>query len=96
MRKIEAEMVQALRARRDWHKDNTRVEEWRGVWRVLLHGHCIYKCGPNGERPLFTLAGWNTATTRSRLRALGVAVSTKGGRAMLRDQIITDDNWYDV
>lgn len=95
MRKIEEEMVAAVRARRPWAKDNTEVRAWSdGEVVVLLHGSAIYK-EFKGRRQ-FNLQGWNTTTTRSRLRALGVPVSTKQGRAMLGADYITEDNWYAV
>lgn len=97
MRKIEREMVAAVRARRPWAKDNTQVViQGDNGLAVLLHGSVIYKevQGRFVRSAFFNLHGWNTATTRSRLRALGVPVHTKNGRAMLGDDYITEDNWY--
>lgn len=97
MRKIEQEMVAAVRARRPWRSGNTEVVIYGddGL-AVSLHGHIIYKEveGRFERSKFFNLQGWNTVTTRSRLRALGIAVSTKQGRAMLGADYITEDNWY--
>ena len=76
MRKIEREMLEAIRTGQDWHKDNTSViDEGNGGGRVFLHGHLIATfadCGGQVFPDLDTLREWPTATTKSRLRALGV------------------------
>ena len=69
MRKIEQRMVAAVRDRRAWHADNTQVRAFDdGRVEVYLHGHHIATVTTNGMS--FTLAGWNTNTTRSRVNAL--------------------------
>lgn len=82
MRQIEKEMAAAINAGRDWKKDNTTVicggVAWdysRNCWEpvracVYLHGNLICKIYPDGRRA-YSTTGWNTATTRSRLQALG-------------------------
>lgn len=76
MRKIEQLMVEALRNRRDWHRDNTSVLMSRDftsnepVGIVSLHGNTIAKLWYNlGEMDVYD-AGWQTVTTKSRINAL--------------------------
>lgn len=76
MRVIEKEMLRAIRQKKNWRKDNTevRISDGGNHIRVYLHGNLIYhKCEESGEEK-FSLAGWNTPTTRSRLNALGCGV----------------------
>lgn len=92
-RKIENEMIRAIRIGQDWSKDNTRVHHDPVIGgaetEVYLHGHLIAKrfigCAWS-----FNLCGWNTPTTRSRLSAICRefvprcnGVSTKQGQARI-------------
>ena len=82
MRKIEQQMIAAIRDinRNFWNGDNTKVERAYNsetgdfVIRVYLHGSCIAKAVGNGYPDSmawgFTLAGYNTPTTRSRVNTL--------------------------
>lgn len=77
MRRIEEQMRKAVRNRKNWRASNTAVEvNDKGDVFVYLHGNLIMK-QYNGAEPYFSLAGWNTVTTRSRLRALGCEVTCK-------------------
>jgi len=84
MRKIETEMLNALKNGLNWSKDNTQVKQVAMSPRaeVFLHGHkiadCFYGCALV-EPSLSTLRAWPTMTTKSRLRALGVNVTTRKG-----------------
>lgn len=81
MRKIESEMHAAFNGGYSWAKGNTRVEavEIGKIKRVsaYLFGNIIAE-KINGVKRFFT-SGYNTATTCSRLNALGAGVSRKGG-----------------
>lgn len=87
MRKIDEQMVDAVLERCNWKSDNTEVQvSASGVVEVRLHGNLIARL-TDGEWE-YTLAGWNTSTTRSRLSALLRAllpgccgVGTKKGQA---------------
>lgn len=69
MRVIERQMVRAIKEHRNWRSGNTVVEVGAlGNWRVTLHGNLIATGGKDAFS--FTLAGWNTPTTRSRVNAL--------------------------
>lgn len=71
MRVIEVEMVQAVRALKNWSKDNTRVEVQGNEARVYLFENHIADV-VDGVLAIneATLAKWPTRTTKSRLRAL--------------------------
>jgi hypothetical protein len=97
MRKIEQQMVEAVKANKNWKGGNTEV----GVmWdfpcktrtNIYLHGNhiaIIHQDTSHGGQPWEvipirpTFRNWPTPTTRSRLRALGVDASIKNGCAML-------------
>lgn len=90
MRKIEQQMNAAIRAGKDWTGGNTKViQESMGAI-VLLHGNLIAIVKQTGETVtvLETLRQWNTPTTKSRLRALGVNVQTRKGRTYVDGQEI--------
>lgn len=70
MRKIEKEMLAAINSGVDWKKDNTHVKvNNRGVVEVYLHDNFIASINRDGFITL-TSAGWETATTKSRLNAI--------------------------
>ena len=78
MRKIEQQMLEAIRNRQFWCKDNTMVHSDGNVY---LHGNNIAQVTDTGEIKvnLYTLRKWPSMTTRSRLWALGAdLVSIKG------------------
>lgn len=69
MRKIEQEMLRAIWGGYAWHKGNTEVLPTGQLIFVLLHGHTIAAYW-EGDLHSISLAGWPTATTRSRLNAM--------------------------
>lgn len=100
MRKIEREMIAAVRALSPRRLGNTEIttNPGAGYADVHLHGHhiaTIYPERPDGYGParhvMVALAGWDTPTTRSRLRALlrafdpDVGLVHKAGRSALVD-----------
>lgn len=97
-------MLAAVRAGKNWKESNTEVGAGRasngGVEvSVYLHGNLIYEQYQNLSGSClrrFTLAGWNTTTTKSRLRALGVGVETKRGRVYYNGKEIDVSKWYEV
>ena len=94
MRTIEKKMIAAVNGRHSMKQNNTTVTVNNGVVLVRLHGNLIYKV-ENG-RAFFTLAGWNTTTTRSRLNALGVGVSQKNYLPYRNGAVISSFEWYEV
>lgn len=76
MRKIEKEMLAAIKAGKAWKKDNTEVvcsayaEEKRGM-NVFLHNNLIARVDVFASTSVsICLCGWNSPTTRSRLSAI--------------------------
>ncbi len=99
MRKIETQMSLAFDLRRDWRSGNTSVQVSGSIVEVYLHGHLIARQDhADALRPgiRFTLAGWNTPTTRSRLNALGARVFTRKGQAYAgtTSRPIANDEWF--
>lgn len=95
MRKIEQNMMHAIRHGRAWRSANTATtrtlphDSVQGV-RVWLHGNQIALVPDDQEQPvLVTLAGWDTRTTRSRLNAIlyplcGATIGREKGRTWVR------------
>lgn len=95
MCKIEQQMVAAFRAAntlfasglaRSWKNGNTEVRVGSATIAVYLFGHAIFQAvypeAPSIARYRleFSLAGYNTATTRSRINALLDAYTYTGGK----------------
>ena len=68
MRKIESQMVAAIKSNKDFKVANTEVTNEGNVSRVFLHGNQIATIGENFIQ-LFD-GGWQTSTTKSRLNAI--------------------------
>ena len=68
MRKIESQMVNAIRNGQDWRYGNTEVSTKDGVSLVYLHNNLIAKVTAFGVC-LFD-GGWQSHTTKSRLNAI--------------------------
>lgn len=82
MRKIEKQMLDAIKTRKALFGRNTMVTVAGDGERaqVYLHGNHIadfwYRSGVT-EVNKYTVSRWPTVTTKSRLRALGVDIYTK-------------------
>lgn len=72
MRKIESNLIAAIKAGKSYSVDNTSYNHNDGT--VRLHDNLIARIGDSikGDKFAieFCLAGWNTPTTRSRINAL--------------------------
>lgn len=66
-------MINAVNNHVNFCEGNTQVKVDANGLSVLLFGNIIYQ--ERGNNKFFTLAGWNTVTTRSRLNALGVNIA---------------------
>jgi hypothetical protein len=110
-RKIEQQMIAAIRAGESFKSGNTEVVQVRDDVRYFdhaearLYGNVIARVLNNGADGKWTLAGWNTATTRSRINAMARAfnwtrsVYTKHGlpRVTGLDQTpITSTEWVNA
>lgn len=76
MNKLEQAMLKAVNNRENWESGNTSVLAGIKDTDVFLHGNHIATVTPDGQvgATRQTLREWPTATTISRLRALGVKV----------------------
>ena len=82
MRKIEQQMLAAIKAGRNWESGNTRVEKDGPFMLVYLHGNLIAKHETNDQFTYFCPQAFidrPTRTTVSRLRALGIGASIHKG-----------------
>ena len=69
MRKIESQMIAAIKADKNWSSGNTEViADHDGISRVYLHGNKIAEVGDDFLK-LFD-GGYQSTTTKSRLNAL--------------------------
>lgn len=90
MRKIEKQMIDAIKQRKNWQGSNTTVthhakDSGISFCQVMLHGNHIadiWDAGLNGEMfPILdTFRNWPTRTTVSRLRALGINANIRKGQ----------------
>lgn len=100
-RKIETEMISAIRAGKSAKLSNTVVEVNGQSTFVRLHGNLIAIIGHPLEGTCWTLAGWNTTTTRSRIRALAnafnwAAPANVRGVAHVRGKPISSTEWVNA
>ena len=82
MRKIEVDMVKTVKSMGNWKTDNTEVKSGLMQSHVYLHGNQIaYYDHAQGKLVVNvdTLRKYPTATTKSRLNALGANVFTRKG-----------------
>ena len=94
MRVIEEKMLAAIASGKNFKLGNTEVKQVATGFNVLLHGNIIF-IQHNGVCH-FSLAGWNTVTTKSRLRALGVDVRTRNYTTFYNGVAIDPYYWYVV
>lgn len=100
MRKIEQQMIEAIREKRDWKSGNTEVlhsiHDGINYAAIYLHTNWIAVATPDTwdaypyaqpNRAMFK--AYPTRTTRSRLRALGVNASIKDGVAHIDGMEVT-------
>jgi len=94
MRKIEQQMIEAIRNGHGFHSGNTAVTEPYGDgWQeVYLHGNRIAAVRVEGgylqtQVDRETFRRWPTATTCSRLRALGINAYVKARVPMLNGEV---------
>ncbi len=81
MRKIEEQMIAAVRNRKPMRSSNTSVEVEPGEVLVRLHGHLIARFDEKAGTVALNAHGYRTATTKSRLNAILTAFV--GGSALV-------------
>lgn len=92
MRKIEEEMLEAIRKQRNFKRGNTRVRTGRNFSNVYLHGNHIAIITATTKK--FNMCGWNSVTTRSRLNALGANVCQRKFTPYHNGEAIDSAKWY--
>lgn len=95
MRKIEKQMIQAIKERKAFSLDNTSVSNpQQNDWQmILLHGNYIAAArfgvvGLETQVNNATFRVWPTRTTASRLRALGIDARLIKGKAAINGRLI--------
>ena len=87
MRKIEKKMIEAIEQGRNFTLANTHVKIDANTAHVFLHGnHIASVVNEIVMVNVDTLRKYPTNTTKSRLRALGINVSTKKGITYLNGE----------
>ena len=95
MRQIEKRMVEAVENGVNFYRDNTQVEQKGGNTYVYLFGNLIWEREDGKES--FTLHGWNSVTTRSRLNALlPKRLTTKNSIPYYGNSRIPVDEWVEA
>ena len=83
MRKIELQMIQAIKNNQDLKVSNTEVISCTNVSDVYLHGNLIARIGETWIE-LFD-GGWQSNTTKSRLNAILSAFGMDGERVFAKN-----------
>ncbi len=102
MRKIENDIVSAIKAKSNATFGNTEiVVSDDGNIQVELLGSAIVRIENNAKYIFVSLAGWNTATTRGRINAVlqhyGLSgLYMKGGIIYIANVSIPDNGWIQV
>lgn len=67
----------------------------KGNTEVRLHNNLIAVKNKNGDEK-YSLAGYNSQTTRARLNGLGFNVVQRKGKLFVDDNEINANDWYDI
>lgn len=86
-------MIQALNAGIN-KKVSVNTEVYNNT--VYLHGNAIIKRDPSTGHMYVRLSGWNTVTTRSRLRAVGANVCCKDFTPYIDGKVMDLFKWYAI
>ena len=70
MRQIEQQMIDAIKQRKDWKKDNTAVYYDSTIGITSVHLHCNHIASISDEEVEVYDGGWQSNTTKSRLNAI--------------------------
>lgn len=90
MRNIDEIMAQRFYAGDTSTLSNTKVQNKE----MYLFGNRI--AWIQDGKLYFTLCGWNTLTTRSRLQGLGIDVKQKNGKLLFNGEEISDHEVYEM
>ena len=97
MRIIERKLKTAFEAGKELYISNSMVKVENEIVSLYLFGHCIAMRNTRSNQTCFTLAGWNTSTTRSRLRnVLGIGVYNNKRVPHIGMRKLDSRAWYAV
>jgi hypothetical protein len=102
MRKIEEQILNAIRQGQNFEGGNTEVVvSDKGNMQVLLHGSVIVRIENNQNDIFVSLANWNTNITRSRINIAldfyGVSrVGNVKGAPEIAGRVIPNQGWVQV
>lgn len=104
MRKIEREMIEAIKAKKDFTAENTTVWAWRKSFgsvkvKVLLDGNLI--AGVQDKTVHLSDCGYQTKITKSRLNCLLSyfnlpTISVKKGQWYIGDEMWTGSKTFEI
>lgn len=80
-RKISQKATNAFYRGENFTESNTAVRDFGTYVGLYLWGNRIASYEKTTKRVWFSLCGYNTNTTRERLRALGIDIRTRNGTA---------------
>lgn len=80
-RKISQKATNAFYRGENFTESNTAVRDFGTYVGLYLWGNRIASYEKTTKRVWFSLCGYNTNTTRERLRALGIDIRTRNGSA---------------
>ena len=87
MRKITEKSVSCFMNATKFSEGNTAVTVTEEVITLNLHGNTIAYRYQNPHRIIITTCGWNTPTTRERLKGIpGVSIYTRKGQLYLNGE----------
>ena len=93
MRSLEKEMINALESGVS-KKVSNNTEVYNNT--VYLHGNAIIRKDPTSGKVYVRLSGWNTVTTRSRLRSVGANVHCKDFTPYINGEVMDLYKWYAI
>lgn len=93
MKTTEKNMIQALNAGVN-KKVSANTEVYNDT--VYLHGNAIIRKDPTSGKVYVRLSGWNSVTTRSRLRSVGAKVYCKDYTPYINGKVMDLYKWYAI
>lgn len=78
-----------------FNKDNTKVVVGSNQTTMFLHGNAIARKASDGTIEV-SLAGWNTNTTKERLRGIVYELESRKGKIFLNGKEINSRDWYRI
>lgn len=95
MSKISRDAARAFRAGERFRRQNTTVyTDMAGESSLFLWGNRIAWTSDNRTKLNINQCGWDTATTNTRLRALGVAIEHRRTKLYINGQPADDEQTY--